>query len=405
MANTLLTISLITREALRVLENNLVAVKQINRQFDDRFGVDGAKIGSVVNVRKPPRYTTRTGQALDLQDAVETQVPVTLDTQIGVDMAFSSSDLALSIDDFSDRFLAPAVAAIANRIDAMVLGLYKDVNQSVGTPGTTPNDLLTYLLAGVQLNNSAAPLDGQRAVIISPLMEATLVDALKGLFQQSDSIAAQYSSGTMGRAAGFKFSMDQNVATHTVGTYAGTPLADYPTSAPTEGTTTVNINGWTGGTSTLNQGDTFTFAGVHSVNPQSRQSTGLLQRFVVTATTTESGGAMTTLPVYPALITSGAFQTIDVMPANDAAVVVNGASATQSPQGLAFHKDAFTLVTADLPLPGGVDKAARMSDKQLGISIRMIRAYDINSDRFPCRLDVLCGVATLRPELACRVAA
>jgi len=396
--NALLTITMITREALRVLENNLTFTKQVNRQFDDKFGVDGAKIGTVVNVRKPPRYTTRTGQALDLQDAVETQVPVTLDTQAGVDLAFSSQDLALSIDDFSDRFIAPAIAAVANRIDAAGMARYVDIYQAVGTPGTTPNALLTYLLAGVQLNNSAAPNDGQRSVTISPLMEATLVDALKGLFQQASSIAEQYASGTMGRTAGFKFSMDQNVQTHTYGAYGGTPLVN---GASQTGSSIIT-DGWTSGASTLNRGDTFTMAGVFSINPQSRQSTNQLQNFVVTQTISDTTGNMT-ISISPSIITSGSGQTVSGSPADNAAITVAGATGAVSPQGIAMHKDAFTLVTADLPLPRGVDMAARVSDKQLGISIRMVRAYDINLDRFPCRFDVLFGWSTLRPELACRV--
>ena len=226
MANALLTISMITREALRVLENNLTFTKGVNRQYDSRFGVEGAKIGTVLNVRKPPRYVGRTGSAISIEDAVETQVAVTLDTQFGVDISFTSEDLALKIDDFSERFINPAVATIANKIDHSGLALYKDIYQSVGTPGTTPNALLTYLQAGVKLDDSAAPMDGQRSVCITPLMQATMVDALKGLFQQSSAIASQYRKGQMGTAAGFDWFMDQNVNSHTVGPLGGTQLVN-----------------------------------------------------------------------------------------------------------------------------------------------------------------------------------
>lgn len=373
--------------------------------IDDKFGVDGAKIGTVVNVRKPPRYTTRTGQALDLQDATETQVPVTLNTQAGVDLTFTSQDLALSIDDFSDRFITPAIAAVANRIDAAGMALYSSIAQNVGTAGTVPNQLYTYLLAGVRLNNSAAPLDGKRSVVINPLMEATIVDALKGLFQQATAIAEQYEKGQMGRAAGFDWFMDQNTATHTVGPLGGTPLVN---GASQTGTSLIT-DGWSASAaSRLNLGDTFTIDSVYMVNPQSRQSTGTLAQFVVTANVSSDGSGNATLPIYPPIIpptgsTPTQFQTVTTSPADNAAITVTGAANTVTPQGLAFHKDAFTLVTADLPLPRGVDMAARVSDKELGISIRMIRAYDISLDRFPTRLDVLFGWATLRPELACRV--
>lgn len=398
--NTLLTISMITREALRVLENNLTFAKNVNRQYDDKFGVEGAKIGTVLNVRKPPRYLGRTGQALSIEGSTETQVPVTLNTQFGVDLQFSSQDLALTIDDFSDRFIKPAIATVANKIDADGLALYNQIYQSVGTPGTTPSALLTYLSAGVKLDDSAAPMDGLRSVIVTPLMQATIVDALKGLFQQASAIASQYEKGKMGTAAGFDWFMDQNCAAHQTGTWAGTPLVN----GATQSGAAIIIDGWTAG-DTLKKGDVLQLAGVYKVNPMSRQSTGSLQDFVVTADKTMTGSD--TIAIDPPITTSGANQTVNGSPADNAVVTIFGHASSYSnklsPTGLVFHRDAFTLVTADLPLPGGVDMAARVSDKQLGISIRMVRAYDINTDLFPCRLDVLYGWAVLRPELACRM--
>lgn len=398
--NTLLTISMITREALRVLENNLTFAKNVNRQYDEKFGVEGAKIGTVLNVRKPPRYLGRTGQALAVEGSTETQVPVTLNTQFGVDLQFSSQDLALTIDDFSDRFVKPAIATVANKIDADGLALYNQIYQSVGTPGTTPSALLTYLAAGVKLDDSAAPMDGLRSVIVTPLMQATIVDALKGLFQQASAIASQYEKGKMGTAAGFDWFMDQNCAAHQTGTWAGTPLVN---GANQTGASIV-IDGWTAG-DTLKKGDILQFASVNKVNPMSRQAVGSLQDFVVTADKTMTGSD--TIAIDPPITITGANQTVTISPADNAVVTIFSHASTYSnklsPTGLVFHRDAFTLVTADLPLPGGVDMAARVSDKQLGISIRMIRAYDINTDLFPCRLDVLYGWAVLRPELACRM--
>jgi hypothetical protein len=403
--NALLTISMITREALRVLENSLTFTKQVNRQYDDKFGVEGAKIGTTLNVRKPPRYIGRTGQALQVESAVETQVLVTLNTQFGVDLQFSSQDLALSIDDFSDRFIKPAIATVANKIDQDGLALYNQIYQTVGTPGTVPNALLTYLQAGVKLDDSAAPMDGLRSIVFTPMMQATIVDALKGLFQQASAIADQYSKGLMGRAIGFDFFMDQNCATHTTGTFGGTALVN----GATQTGSSIITDGWTSGGSQLKKGDVIQLAGVYAINPQSRQSTGSLQDFVVTADISDTAGAMT-IPISPSIVTSGANQTVSGSPADNAAVTVFGAATVGattsnkvSPTGMAFHRDAFTLVTADLPLPGGVDMAARMSDKQLGMSVRMVRAYDINSDQFPCRLDILYGWAVLRPELAARI--
>ena len=397
--NELLTISMITREALRVLENNLKFTKQVNRAYDSKYGVEGAKIGTVLNVRKPPRYVGRTGQALSVEGAVETQVQVTLNTQFGVDLQFSSQDLALSIDDFSDRFIKPAIACVANKVDNDGMALYKNIYQSVGTPGTVPTTLLVYLQSGQKLDEAAAPNDDLRSVVMSPGMQVNLVDALKGLFQQANAISQQYMTGKMGTAIGYEFYMSQNVNTHTVGAYAGTPRVN---GAAQTGATLVT-NGWTATTSVLNEGDVFTIAGVNSVNPQSRQNTGSLQQFVVTAAVTASGAGAKTISISPSIVTSGAFQTVTGSPADAALITVVGAASTATPQGLAFHRDAFTLACADLPLPGGVDMAARISDPQLGLSIRMVRAYDINTDNFPCRLDILYGWATLRAELACRI--
>jgi hypothetical protein len=207
----------------------------------------------------------------------------------------------------------------------------------------------------------------------------------------------------MGTAAGFDWLMDQNVNTHTVGPLGGTPLCN---GVPTSGATSLITDGWTASAAArLKQGDVFTIANVNSVNPQSRQSTTQLQQFVVTADVSSDGSGNLTAAISPAITSSGAFQTVDALPVDNAALTIIGAASTQTPQGLAHHRDAFTLAMADLPLPQGTDMAARVSDSQLGMSIRMIRDYDISTDKFPCRLDVLFGWATLRPELACRVQA
>jgi hypothetical protein len=399
--NTLLTISMITREALRVLENNLAFTKRVNRQYDDKFAIEGAKIGYVVNARKPVRYIVATGQALALQDATETQVPVSLTTQDHVDFQFSSADLKLSIDDFGDRFIQPAVSALANKIDYNGLQLYKQIYNAVGTPGVTPIQLLTYLMAGVALDNNAAPQDEMRHLVITPKMQAYIVDALKGLFQQATAISQQYAKGQMGTAAGFQWAMDQNCPTHQSGTFT--------TGGTVTGANQVGSSLITGGwvAADLKKGDVFTIGagatGVYGVNPQSYQSTGELQVFTVLSDI--AGAGALTLPIAPAIITTGAFKTVAASPAAGATINLLSATGVSSPQGMAFHRDAFTLVTADLPVPKGTDMASRVSDKQLGISLRIVRDYDITTDQFPCRIDVLYGWATLRPELACRVLA
>jgi hypothetical protein len=401
-ANILLTSTLITRESMRVLENNLTTAKCVNRQYDDKFGVEGAKIGQIVNARKPIRVVGRTGQAAQIEGITETSVPVPLTTQAGVDLEVSQADLLLSIDDFGDRILKPCVANIGNRMDADLNALAVQVAAMEGTPGSTPNALLTYLLAGVDLDNNAAPMDGDRHIILTPLAQATIIDALKGLFQQASAIAEQYTKGQMGRAIGFEWYMDQNLFTYQVGPLGGSPAVN---GANQVGSSLIT-NGWTAAAaSRLLVGDDFTIAGVHSVNPQSRQSTGQLQKFTVLAAAASDAGGNLTVTISPAIIPSGQYQTVDVSPANGSALTVIGAANTQSPQNLAFHRDAFTLVTADLPEPRGVDMSGRLSDRQLGISILFVRAYDVLSGQLITRLAVLYGVAVLRQELAARIAA
>jgi hypothetical protein len=397
LANSLLTISMITRESLRVLENNLVFAKHIDRQYDDKFGIEGAKIGYTLNIRKPPRYVGRTGQVISVENSVDTQVPLTLSTQFGVDINFSSSDLALSVDDFSKRYIKPAMAVVANKIDRDGLLLGQQVYNTVGTAGTTPTSLAVALAAGAKMDLEAAPRDNERSIVLDPLSQAGIVGGLTNLFNPLKQISDQYEEGTMGIAAGFKWSMDQNIISQSFGPAGGSPVVN---GASQTGNSLVT-SGWTSGSTPLNVGDVFTIAGVYAVNPQSRQSTGQLRQFVVTSAGVATGGALT-IGILPAIVPSGQFQNVTGSPANSA-VIVPFAQSVTSPISLAFHKDAFTLGCADLPLPKGVDMAARVSDKQLGMSIRMVRMYDIVNDLFPCRLDVLYGYASLYPELACRI--
>lgn len=401
MANTNLTISMVTREALRVLENKLTFAKGVNREYDDQFAISGAKIGDTVNIRKPARYVGRSGATLSVEDHTETSVALALDTQFGVDVNFTSKELSLSIDDFSKRIVAPALAVVANKIDRDGLSLYSSVNNAVGTPGATPTALKTYLQAGAKMDYTATPRDGNRSLVIEPTAQVEIVDALKGLFQSSEKIADQYETGNMGLAGGFKWSMDQNVVSHTVGPLGGTPAVNGLTSS---GATTLVTDGWTAAAAArLKKGDVFIIANVLAVNPQSRQSTGQPQQFVVTADVSSDGSGNATIPIFPAIVSSGAFQTVNALPADNALLTVLGAANTVSPTNLAFHRDAFVMGCADLLLPKGVDMASRVSDKQLGMSIRMIRQYDINNDKFPCRLDVLYGWKAVYPELACRI--
>ena len=406
------------------MENNLRFTKNVNRSYDDKFAVEGAKIGTALNIRTPPRYLGRTGTAISLEDSVESYTTLTLNTQFGVDISFTSADLALSLDDFSERILRPAVATIANKIDRDGLKLYKEIYNAVGTPGSTPAELRTYLQAGGALDDEAAPMDGLRTLVYNPDAQIEIIDALKGLFQSSEKISDQYNTGRMGTAIGFDWQLDQNVARHTAGAYGAGPFTVKDTVSAA-GQATINLAGLTATSGKIAVGDVFTCDAVYQINPQSRESTGKLRKFVVaegatgtygtfTATNTTTGvngyytadgSGYCTVTVSPAIyISTNKLGTVDAYPTAAAAVTMLATTAQAYPNNLAFHRDAFCLGMADLPLPRGVDMAGRISDKQLGMSIRLVRAYDISTDNFPCRLDVLYGWKTLYPQLACRIA-
>jgi len=417
MSNNLLTISKITNEALMVLENELTFTSEVDRNYDDQFAVVGAKIGNTVNVRRPGRFIGTTGPALNVEDFNETSVPVTLSTQFHVDTQFTTADLALSLDMFSDRVLKPAVAAIANKIDRDGLVMAKNNTANiVGTAGTPPTGLITYLTAGAYLDSEGAPRDGRRSVTIEPFTSATIVDSLKGLFVPQEAIGEQYRKGLMGRdSAGVNWKMDQNVVSQQFGAWTGGTAGSITVNGSNQGlasgwaqTSTINITATAAGA--LNQGDVITFAGVYAVNPQNRQAYGnnKLRNFVVTSAVTLSNGN-TSVTVSPALIYGGQFQNVTASPTSGVAVTpfsigVSG-SGTYSPQNIMMHRNAFTLAVADLELPEGVHFAGRASDKEIGLSMRVVRQYTINNDSIPTRLDVLYGWAPLYPELACRIAA
>ena len=410
--NSLLTIEMITLESLRVLTNMLTFTGLVNRQFDPMFGKSGAKVGDVVYARKPPRYIVRKGAGLQPQATTETRTPIKLDSLIGVDLPFSGVERTLSLDNFSDRVLKPALAAIGNQIDYDGLQLYKDVYNFVGTFGTTPASTLSnpiYLGAGVKLDDMAAPQDDQRYLVTTPAGQASAVSANFALYNPTAAISEGFRKGRYGRQVlGFDWFMDQNCPTHTNGTRTGTQSLTWSVSGTQDAISSLYVAGFTSG-NTIKKGDIFTIGvlgaaeGVQSVNPQSRQATGSLQQFTVTADYTFSA-ATGTLPISPPITSTGQFQTTDRAAIAGGVLTFHGASTAVAREGLAFHRDAFTLVTAPLELPKGVHEAYYAGDDQTGIGVRIVTAYDIRTNEMITRFDVLYGWAALRPELACRVA-
>ena len=400
MANSILTIDMITRKSLEILENNLVISRNVNRQYDDSFAVEGAKIGSTLRIRLPDRALVTDGAALQVQDDNEQYTTLTVSSQKHIGVNFTSAELTMQLDDFAERVLKPRVSQLASSVDADVATAYKGIYNSVGTPGTTPATSLVLLQAQQKLNEFATPMNPRYATV-NPAANAGLVEGLKGLFNPTGTISRQFKNGMMGEGVlGLdEINMSQSIVQHTTGVTPTAPIV--ATTVTTQGATSLAIS-FTSGSPTFKIGDVFTIANVFAVNPQTRQTTGSLQQFVVTADVTVSSTTTATLSVSPAMYTStNALATINAVPASSAVLTFLGGSATAYPQNLIYHKDAISLATADLILPTGVDMASRQVHN--GISLRIVRQYDINNDRLPCRIDVLYGFAAIRPVTAVRL--
>lgn len=402
MANKVNVGDIIAKESLSIIENNLVFAKNVNREYKKEWDKKrDFKIGDKITVTKPARFVGRNGKTLSVEDYKEEEVTIKLDNQLGVDVAFDSAELVtdFDIDRFSEKVLKPQVSFLANQIDAQGLTKASEIYNAVGTPGSTPNALKTYLQAGAKLSNFGAPTS-DRGIVLNPLAQVEIVDSLKSLFQSSSEIKSQYEEGKMGRSAGFDWAMTQLIQSHTVGPQGGTPLVKGAAQTGSE----IETDGWTAAAAArLKKGDVFTVAGVFAVNPITKQSTGELQQFVVTEDVSSNASGEAVIPISPAIITTGAQQTVTAAPDDNAEITVLGQANKVSPMNLAYHKQAFALVTADLPLPKGMEIAGRAASEKTGISVRFVRGYDITNDRFISRLDVLCGWAVLRPEWACRI--
>lgn len=397
MPNTLLTPTQVTREALRVLHQKLNFIGNVNKQYDDSFANSGAKIGDSLKIRLPNQYTVRTGATLSAQNVTETSTTLQIATQKGVDVNFTSAELTLSLDDFSKRILDPAMAVLAANIEADAFNMYKDV-YNVSDEDGTAFSLKSVLFGRQILNDNLAPMDSNRTAILQTASAVKLMDSVKALFQDSEAIKTQYKEGKVGRTGGFDFYENTLAPTHTSGTCAkSTGYVCNTSTGITSGTAAVTVSG---GTNTLSKGDVVTIAGVNRVHPESKQDTGVAQQFVVTA---DSGASATSLSLSPTPVTSGAAQNITIVGAGASKAVTKvAAGASETIQGnLVFHRDAFAFATADLVMPKGVDFSAR--EVFDGISMRIVRQYDIVNDQFPCRIDVLYGYKTIRPQLACRV--
>ena len=400
MANSILTIDMITRKALEILENNLVITRNVNRQYDDSFAVEGAKIGSTLRIRLPDRALVTDGAALQVQDDNEQYTTLTVSTQKHIGVNFTSAELTMQLDDFAERVLKPRISQLASSVDSDVANAFKTIGNSVGTPGTTPSTSLVLLQAQQKLNENAAVMSPRYATV-NPAANAGLVEGMKGLFNPTDTVSRQFKNGMMGTGVlGFdEINMSQSIKQFTTGSRDAAAATTVKTTVSSQGATTIVLT-QASVTTTILAGDIFTVASCFAVNPQTRETTGSLFQFVALADATAVAGdwSVTVAPIYTS---ASALATVDSFPTAAKVVTFLGTASTAYPQNLVYHKDAITFGSADLLLPQGVDMAARAVHN--GISLRVVRQYDINNDRMPCRIDVLYGYSAIRPQMACRI--
>lgn len=413
MANSLLTIDMITRESLRIAHEKLSFIGSIDRQYDDSFAKTGAKNGSTLRVRKPNQYVRRQGsRVMDVQDQAEANGTITVATQDGVDMKFNSAELALSIDDFSARYIEPAVSVLASGIEADALAYctkatYKSVGQgTAGAIGTALSTTGAFGYARARLNQGLAPMD-KRCVQVNSTEMGTIVTGTAALFNPNNDISKQYREGYIARNAMAEWYENERIWTMTNGDDVAGAIDETTETNFTEGTTTLHMDAL--GT-TLYVGQTFTMAGMFACHPETKQSLGVLAEFVVTATPT-IGSNEADISFSPAIYTTGAKKNVCTSTGadvtwnsttwNDVVVTFAGTASKTYNVNLMYHPEAFQFVTADLPLMDDAHKCVRRT--QDGLSMRVWQGSDIRNDELLMRIDILYGMAALRPEWACRV--
>lgn len=398
MSNSLLTINMITREAVRLFQNTNAFIQNIDRQYDDSFAVNGAKIGSALRIRLPNDYVVRTGAAASIQDTAEQSTTLTMATQKGVDVSFSSVDLTLSLDDYSERILAPQINNLAGAIAADIMsgaetGICNLVSNTDGSGNIISPVSTTYLTADAVLDLNSAQ-NGDRKVVNDPITNARVVASLTGLLSPVQEISKQYRNGKMFQALNFEWMKDQTVLKHTAGTFS----AGTVNGANQTGTTLVT-NAITG---TLKAGDIITIAGVNAVNRVTKATTGQVRQFVVLADVANGG---TSISIYPAITpavggNSVQYQTVTASPANAAVITLGTPAGVTYRKNIAFAPQAVTMATADLMMPNNVETAREVFD---GISMRMVQQYQIGTDQEIQRVDVLYGYLYVKPEWAVTV--
>lgn len=408
--NSIITPQWITREALRILHQKSNFIGRVNRQYDERFVVAGAKVGTVLDVRLPNKYTIRTGAPLVAQNTVERYVALPVATQKGVDTNFSSLELTMQMDDFSERILKPAITRLGANIEADALNMVKSTYNMVGTAGTTIGFNAITSVNRI-LDDFLCPRDDMRTLTLGTQGVRDWMTDTKGLFHAGRALEEQFLEGMIDDVLGFDVYSNSLVVPYTWGVTASSSPTTLTTGSPQGSngsgnayiaTTSLSTVGWNSGATTLNAGDVFTIAGVNAVHDETKASLGYLKQFVVTATVSDTSGAITAV-ISPGIISGGAYQNVSALPATSAVITMAAASGSITAQNVAFHRDAYIFATADLILPGSINKEEFAEREEFeGISLRIVRRFDINNDFLPCRIDVLYGYVPALTEISCR---
>lgn len=399
MANALITPTIIAKEALFQLENNVVMGQLVHRQYKNEF----VKIGDTVTIRKPVKFVASNGAARVNQDVTESTTSIVINNRKHVSWLFSTQDLTLTVEEYSERYIKPAMIVLANQIDAALLLEGKNnFPNIVGTPGTTPAAFLALAQVGQRMDEVPVPDDGMRKLVVNPAARWAMANGMGGTgsggIYNADIVHGMVRKGMLGQLANFDIYGDQNVVVHSTGIWTGAPLVN--NAAFVNNTNVIAFDAMVGAQAgALKQGDIITIAGVFAVNDISKQSTGVLRNFVVLADVTTAAGAGN-VTVYPTLnngSTFAAYQTVSALPADNAAITVVGTSNVAYPRNLGFHENALALVTIPLELPDSAVFKARADWR--GYSIRVIKDYDIDTDNEIIRLDILFGTKAIYPEL------
>lgn len=394
MENSFLTPKVIARETLRALKNQCRMLNLVHRDYENKFH----KVGDTITIRRPNVYKAIDGPDITgkIQATEEEGVDIKVDIHKTVPVEFSVTDLTLTLEELRERYFSKMVLPIVNAIDFALTGLYVDIYQMAGTPGTTPSSFNAMAAAGELLDDMAVP--GQdRKMCLNPRACWRMADALKGLFLPGV-VEPAVKEGFVGHVADHDLYKDQNIRRHTAGTLLGAPAMN---GATAEGATSLVTNAWTGG-ATMKKGDIFTVALVNSINPVNKQSTGRLQQFVATADCLADGGGNMTIPIQPKILadTDNAKQNVSALPLTGGLLTTYGSHVAN----LAFLREAFALVTVPIELPRCLSVNQKHRETHEGLTVTVTEAFDINTYKQITRVDILAGVKTIRPEVACRLA-